>query len=46
MRTLIGMALVAVPMGMVATGDFSTGAVTFAGVVGAACWMGSGWFTD
>jgi hypothetical protein len=46
MKTMIGMALVAVPMGMVASGDFSAGALALAGLVAGGCWMVSGWFTD
>ena len=46
MKTLIGMALVAVPMGLVASGDFSTGTVALASVVAGGCWMVGGWFTD
>jgi hypothetical protein len=46
MKTLIGMALVAVPMGLVASGDSSTGTLALAGLVAGGCWMVSGWFAD
>jgi hypothetical protein len=45
MKTLIGMALVAVPMVMVASGDLSAATVAMAGLVAGGCWMISGWFT-
>jgi len=46
MKTLIGMSLVAVPMVMVASGDFSAATVAVAGLVAGGCWMVSGWFAD
>jgi hypothetical protein len=46
MKTLIGMALVAVPMVMVASGDLSAATVALAGVVAGGCWMISGWFAE
>ncbi|HTK89122.1 MAG TPA: hypothetical protein VL948_02655 [Verrucomicrobiae bacterium] len=46
MKTMIGMALVAVPMVMVASGDFSAATVAMAGLVAGGCWMISGWFTE
>jgi hypothetical protein len=46
MKTLVGMALVAVPMVMVASGDLSTATVALAGVVAGGCWMISGWFAE
>ena len=45
MRTLIGMALVAVPMALVASGDFSPSTLVLAGLVAGGCWMVSGWLT-
>lgn len=46
MKTLIGMALVAVPMALVASGDVSAGTLTLAGLVGAGCWVVSGWLSS
>ena len=46
MKTLFGLALVGVPMLMVASGDFSAASVALAGVVAGGCWIVSGWFTD
>jgi hypothetical protein len=46
MKTLLGMALVAIPMALVASGEFSTGTLALAGLVAGACWMVSGWFTS
>jgi len=46
MKTVLGIALVAVPMLMVASGDFSAATVALAGIVAAGCWVVSGWFTE
>jgi hypothetical protein len=46
MKTLVGLALVGVPMSMVASGDLSAATVAVAGVVAGGCWMISGWFAD
>lgn len=46
MKTVLGMALVAVPMLMVASGDFSAATVALAGLVAGGCWVISGWFTE
>lgn len=45
MRTLIGMAAVAVPVSMAVSGDLSAGLVAVSGAVAGACWMISGWFS-
>jgi hypothetical protein len=45
MRTLIGMAAVAVPISMAVSGDFSAGLLAIAGGVAGACWMVSGWLS-
>ena len=42
MKTLIGMAAVAVPITMAVAGDFSAGLLAVAGAVAGGCWM-SGW---
>jgi len=43
MKTLIGMAAMAVPVTMAVSGDFSTGLLAVAGGVAGAFWMMSGW---
>jgi|KBSSwiStaDraftv2_1062776.scaffolds.fasta_scaffold305414_2 hypothetical protein len=45
MKTLIGMAAMAVPVTMAVSGDFSTGLLAVAGGVAGAFWMMSGWLS-
>lgn len=45
MKTLIGMAAVAVPMTMAVSGDFSAGLLAVSGAVAGGCWMISGWLS-
>lgn len=45
MKTLIGMAAMAVPVTMAVSGDFSPGLVAIAGGLGGAFWMMSGWLS-
>jgi hypothetical protein len=44
MKTLIGMAAVAVPITMAVSGDFSAGLLAMVGAVAGGCWM-SGWLS-
>jgi hypothetical protein len=46
MKTLIGMAAVAVPVTMAVSGDFSAGLFAIAGAVAGGCWMVSGWLSQ
>ena len=45
MKTLIGMAAMAVPVTMAVSGDFSTGLLAISGGVAGAFWMMSGWLS-
>jgi len=45
MKTLIGMAAMAVPITMAVSGDLSAGLLAAAGAVAGGCWMISGWLS-
>lgn len=45
MKTLIGMAAMAVPVTMAVSGDFSAGLLAIAGAVAGGCWMVNGWLS-
>ena len=45
MKTLIGMAAVAMPMTMAVSGDVSAGLLAVSGAVAGGCWMISGWLS-
>ena len=45
MKTLIGMAAVAMPMTMAVSGDFSAGLLAVSGAVAGGCWMIRGWLS-
>ena len=46
MKTLFGMAIIAVPSTMAVTGVPGASVVTAAGLVGLGCWLMSGWLSD
>ena len=46
MKTVLGMAIIAVPSAMAVTGVPGASVVTAAGLVGLGCWLMSGWLAD